>query len=310
MEDAMKIFLTGGTGFVGRHLVNHLKSRGHDLVALVRRPGSLTGVREIVGDVTQPRTFPPDQLQGCEAVIHLVGISREDPARKVTFPRLHVDAVRHVLEACRQAGIRRYLHMSALGASHQSGAKYQRTKAQAEDLVRVSGLDWTIFRPSVIIGPSGEFARLLVNLVKFRLTPLLGEGNYVLSPISIATMVRAFGNALENDIAIGKTYELGGDTITFRTLLERISQTLERPVFFINIPVGLIRTLAGPLDRFAFMPITREQLIMLQEYRPPRDNAIYQELGLYYKSLEEVLHENLAGGPLTEEALEEEQKEK
>lgn len=289
----MKIFLTGGTGFVGKHILAELQRRGCAVKALVRRVGSLTGVEELIGDVTRPDTFPPQSLRDCHAAVHLVGVIREFPAKGITFRRLHVEATENVLRACREAGIRRYLHMSALGASPHSAAQYHRSKAEAEELVRKSGLDWTIFRPSVIIGTSGELITLLVRMVKKTVLPLVGDGSFPVAPVAATTVAQAFANALENDIAIGKTYELGGEVLSFRELLDKITAIQKRKVFYVKVPVSLLKALTGPLDRFAFLPITREQILMFEENQPPKDYTIYDDLKLEYRGIREVLEEGL-----------------
>jgi NADH dehydrogenase len=289
----MKVFLTGGTGFVGRHILAELRRRGYAVKALVRRTGSLAGVEELPGDVTRPETFPPSSLQDCQAVVHLVGIIREFPSKGITYRKLHVEATENVLRACREAGIRRYLHMSALGADPRSAAQYHRSKAAAEELVRGSGLDWTIFRPSVIIGASGELITMLVSMVKKTVLPLIGDGSFPVAPVAATTVAQAFVNALEKENAVGKTYELGGDVISFRELLDKITAIQKRKVFYVKVPVSWLKAMTGPLDRFAFLPITREQIIMFEENQPPQDYSIYDDLDLDYRGLEQVLEEGL-----------------
>ncbi len=289
----MKVFLTGGTGFVGRHVLAELQRRGYAVKALVRRAGSFAGVEELPGDVTRPETFSPQSLRDCQAAIHLVGVIREFPSKGITFQRLHVEAADNVLRACRDAGIRRYLHMSALGASPQSAARYHRSKAAAEELVRKSGLDWTIFRPSVIIGASGELITMLVNMVKKTVLPLVGDGSFPVAPVAATTVAQAFVNALEKERTVGKTYELGGEVITFRELLDKITALEKRKVFYVKVPVSWLKAVTGPLDRFAFLPITREQIIMFEENQPPQDYSIYDDLDLEYRGVQEVLEEGL-----------------
>ena len=113
----MKIFISGGTGFVGGHVCRELLSRGHQLRLLVhsRRSEESSGIEYVTGDVTSAAECAAG-AKGCEAVINLVGIIREFPARDITFSRLHVDATRNMLAAAEANGIRRYLQMSALGS--------------------------------------------------------------------------------------------------------------------------------------------------------------------------------------------------
>ena len=285
----MKIFITGGTGFVGRHIIQELKGRGHEIVALVRRPNSLQGVQEMVGDVTQRETLDAGRLSDCQAVIHLVGIIRQFPKEGITFERLHVDATRNLLWTCHEAGIQRYVHMSALGADPDSAACYHRTKAQAEELVHTSSLNWTIIRPSLILGPDGEFFRMISSMIRWHVVPLIGDGSSPVAPVGVSTVARAFANAMENGATFGKTYELGGEVLSYREMVARLAGVMGKRVIFIRNPISLMRLLATKLDRFKWFPLSRGQINMLLEAKPPADNSIYNDLGLQFMGVEEVV---------------------
>jgi len=287
----MRVFITGGTGFVGRHLVAELQRRGHEIMALVRRPGHLEAVQEIIGDITQSQTLGLERLKGCHAAIHLVALIREFPAKDITFQRVHIEGTKHVLEACQKAGVRRFLHMSALGADPDSRAAYLRAKSQMEEMVKASGLDWTIFRPAVILGRGGELMRTLTNLASLPLTPLLGDGSFMMEPLAASTIAQAFAKALEMPQTIGKTHELRGEAISYRDLLARIAQMQGRKARFISMPLSLIRFQAALLDRFAWFPVTREQIIMLQEYKTSTLRIAYSDLGIDFNSTDDLLAE-------------------
>jgi len=287
----MKVFMTGATGFFGRHLVTELQRRGHEIIALVRRPGQFETVQEIIGDIARPQTLDPSRLRGCDAAIHLVAIIREFPARGMTYQKIHLEGTQNVLHACQQAGIKRFLHMSALGANPDSRTAYLRTKALMEELVKASDLDWTIFRPAVILGRGGELMQTLQKLAARPLMPLMGDGSFIMEPVAVSTVAQAFTNALEKPETIGKTYELRGEAITYRDLLARIAQMQGRKARFVTAPLSLIRFQASLLDRFAWFPVTREQIIMLEEYQASADRAAYGKLGVRFKSIAEVLEE-------------------
>jgi len=287
----MKVFVTGATGFVGKHLMAEMHRRGHEIIALVRRPGQMQAVQEIIGDITQSQILDPDCLTGCDAAIHLVAIIREFPASGITFQKIHVEGTKNVLEACPKAGIKRFLHMSALGADPDSHVAYLRTKALMEEMVKASGLDWTIFRPAVILGRGGELMGTLQKLAALPLTPLMGDGSFIMEPVAVSTVVQAFVNALEKPETIGKTFELRGEAITYRDLLAGIAQLQGRKARFISVPLSLIQLQARLLDRFAWFPVTREQIVMLEEYQTSDDRAAYGELGLAFKGIEEILME-------------------
>ena len=227
----MKIFISGGTGFVGGHVCRALRERGHELRLLVHRRGGTaeSGVEYIEGDATRLESFAVE-VSGCDAVINLVGIIREFPSRGITFERLHVQATANLLEAARRAGVSRYLQMSALGARPAAVSAYHQTKWRAEESVRASGLKWTIFRPSLIFGPHDAFINMLAaQLRRAPVMPVIGSGSYRLQPIHADDVARCFALALEMPETIGQTYELcGTDRLSYEALLDMIAATLGR----------------------------------------------------------------------------------
>jgi len=265
----MRIFLAGGTGFVGSHLRCSLLETGHELRLLThrRQPCGEPDVERVFGDATRADTYV-SALQGCDAVINLIGIIREFPGRGVTFERLHVEATRNLVHAARTSGIRRFLQMSALGTRPDAVSPYHRTKYRAEQEVRSSGLDWTIFRPSVIFGPRDEFINRLAGLVRsLPIVPLFGDGGYRLQPIDAGDVARCFTMALGMPETVGKTYELcGRDRIAYRDLLDTIGRVLGRQqVPKLSIPFPLAEWGARLLQRLPFFPITLDQIRMLLE---------------------------------------------
>jgi uncharacterized protein YbjT (DUF2867 family) len=217
--------------------------------------------------VTKPETYA-DALVGCDAVINLVGIIREFPGRGITYQRLHVQATEHLLRVTAAAGVRRYLHMSALGARAGAPSTYHRSKFQAEELVRSSGLDWTIFRPSVIFGPKDDFINKLAGLVsKLPIVPVIGSGTYRLQPIAGDDVARCFTMALTMPETIGAAYDLCGcDPLTYRELLAAIGAVFgKHPVRTVSIPPACMMFLARLLQRFPLFPVTPDQIRMLLE---------------------------------------------
>lgn len=279
----MKVFLTGATGFVGGHLLRDLVARGHECACLVRRAGRLAApAREVLGDATRPEGLA-EAMAGSEALIHLVGIIREFPERGVTFERLHVEATRNVLEAARQAKVARYLHMSAGGAREGASTPYHRTKWAAEELVHVSGLSWTVFRPSIVFGPGDGFVSLLARLIRRSpVVPVIGDGRYALRPVAVKTVAAGFAAALERPETAGRTFEVGGpDRLTYNRVLDLIAQALglAHPTK-LHVPVGLVRLAAAALERYPWFPITRTQLTMLLEGNTCDSRPFYEATGL------------------------------
>lgn len=264
----MLIFLTGGTGFIGGHVREALLKRGHTLRLLVHRRSPAAaepGVEEIEGDVTRPETFE-EALRGCDATINLVGIIREFSGRGVTFQRLHVEATRNVIAAAKKAKIRRHLQMSALGTRADSTANYFKSKYQAEEEVRRSGLDYTIFRPSIVFGPKDDFINKLAGYLRsFPAMPVIGDGEYQLQPIAAEDVARCFADALERPETIGHEYDLcGPDRYTYNQLLDTIGKVMGKShVAKINNPLPLMRLIVPFFEGFSFFPVTSDQIAML-----------------------------------------------
>lgn len=265
----MKVFVTGGTGFVGGHVIDELHRQGHDVRALVhrRRPSAFGGVEQVEGDVMCPESFE-GAMTGCEAVVHLVGIIREFPSRGITFERMHVRATGNVLAAAAQARVGRFLHMSALGTRQGAVSAYHGTKYRAEELVRASGLCYTIFRPSLIFGPKDGFVNMLAGQLRYTpVMPVIGTGAYRLQPIHAGDVARCFALALGLPETVGGCYELCGDRrLTYVELLDEIAAAMGRPApFKPRVPLAPMRLLISLLQGFPLFPITRDQLQMLIE---------------------------------------------
>jgi uncharacterized protein YbjT (DUF2867 family) len=265
----MKIFIAGGTGFVGAHLVAALSEQGHELSLLVHRRGSrsTTRIDQIEGDVTSLDSFER-AAEGCDAVINLVGIIREFPARGITFDRLHVQATANMLAATRKAGIRRYLQMSALGTRPEAVSRYHQTKFRAEELVRSSGLDFTVLRPSLIYGPEDAFVNMMAGQLRLApIMPVIGSGTYRLQPIHVDDVARCFANALEMPETVGHCYELcGNNRLSYAELLDGIAFALGKSApFKPHLPLGVMRMIIPVMQRIPRFPITMDQLQMLIE---------------------------------------------
>lgn len=264
----MKIFISGGTGFVGGHLTRELIARGHQLRLLVhRRSQSAAGIEQVEGDVTRRESFQ-EALSGCDAVINLVGIIREFPSRGITFERLHVQATATMLAAAQKNGISRYLQMSALGVRSQAVSAYHQTKWRAEELVRGSGLEWTIFRPSLIFGPQDAFVNMLAAQLRIApVMPVIGDGRYRLQPIHADDVARCFARALELPETIGQVYPLcGPDRMTYEQLLDTVAAALGKSApIKPHLPLGLMQSIIPIMQKIPQFPITADQLQMLLE---------------------------------------------
>jgi NADH dehydrogenase len=216
------------------------------------------------GDVTN-REAVEYAAQGTMAIVHLVGIIREFPEREITFERLHVAATRNVVDAARRWEISRYVHMSALGARPGGSTAYFDTKGRAEEVVRRSGLSWTIFRPSVIFGPGDRFLNLLAGILeKAPMVPVPGDGTYRLQPVFIGDVAKGFADAVMRPDLEGKTFETGGpERLSYNELVDRVAASVGRRARKVHVPLPLLRPAVRAMERFEKFPLTTEQLEML-----------------------------------------------
>ncbi len=267
----MKIFLTGSTGFVGKRILQDLLENKYQVRCLVRQGSEKKIVHckdaEIVnGDITDVSSLD-GKLAGCDAVINLVGIIREFPSKGITFEKLHYEGTVHLVRAAQAQEVRRFVQMSTLGARRDGKTQYQQTKFRAEEFVRKSGLDYTIFRPSVIFGPEDKFVNLFVKMLKLQqFVPVIGSGRYLLQPVAVDTVSMGFVKSMEQKDAIGKTFDVGGpERLEFNQIIDIIGEVICAPPHKIHIPASIMRLMAEMLDRLASFPVTTDQITMLLE---------------------------------------------
>ncbi|KAA6184325.1 NAD(P)H-binding protein [Thiohalocapsa marina] len=291
----MKIGIIGGTGFVGSHVVDRLCADGHEVRLLVR-PGSEDrlpahpGVSTIAGDVGDEAAVDT-LLQGCDAAIYLIGILREFPASGITFDALQRRGAERMMAVAEALGVKRFLLMSANGID-AAATPYQTTKLAAEETLKASGLDWTIFRPSVIFGdPRGrmEFCtQLKAELIDSPVpAPLfyqgllpVNAGAFELGPVHVEDVAAAFATALQRPDSIHQSYDLcGPHALSWKAILQTIAAASGKRKRMLPAPASLIAPVAGLMDRFSWFPITRDQLIMLLAGNTCADDG-FARLGL------------------------------
>ena len=274
----MKVFVTGASGFVGEEIVRQLHAAGHSIRILARHPHSPRvqgAVSKYRAEIHPGNVLDADSLRGglkdCEAVIHLVGIISE--IGRNTFENVHALGTKNMITAAREAGVKRFAHMSALGTRLHAVARYHQSKWAAEEIVRQSGLDWTIFRPSIIYGPKDHFVNLFARLARFSpVLPVIGRGHGKLQPVPVGDVASAFVKCLTEPRSVGQTFDLcGKDVLTFTELLDQILTVTGRKRWKAHIPLRLARLQAALLE-FIFPnllgkapPLNRDQLIMLSE---------------------------------------------
>lgn len=268
----MQVALFGGTGFVGNYLVRALLDAGHEPSVLVRagsekKLAQADHCRVTSGDISSTDAIRAT-LDGCDAVIYNIGLLKEFPRRGITFNEAHFTGVKRVIEAAQATGVQRFVLMSANGVK-QPGTPYQETKFRAEQMLRGTELDWTIFQPSVIFGDSGgtqEFSHQLYSELVKPPVPAVAFPGVEMSPVYIDDVADAFVNSLTNPDTVGKTYALGGpEVLSWKEMVDRVAQAAGRDKWFVTMPLGLMKIGATFFDWLPFFPATRDQLTMLEE---------------------------------------------
>src|SRR5258708_7696248 len=196
----MRVAITGGRGFIGRHLANRLSSEGHELVLIARKQGEkqttecASQVKVVTSDLSDT-TILTDAFAGCDAVAHCAGINRE--IGKQTYERVHVEATRNVVAAAHATGVKKIVLMSFLRARAACGSPYHESKWAAEEIVRNSGLDNTIFKAGVVYGRGDHLLdHLARSIMTIRLFALVGWSDAPVRPVAAADVVRLFDAAL------------------------------------------------------------------------------------------------------------------
>jgi uncharacterized protein YbjT (DUF2867 family) len=265
----MTILVTGGTGFVGGHVVHALRARDAKVRVLVRDPKrarrlSAWGAELVVGDIAD-LTVLRAACVGVTAVIHLVAIIK---GARADFERVMELGTRNLVSAAEGAGVRRFVLMSALGVDERSkdAVPYYTAKWEMERAVRSSSLQYVVFRPSFVFGDDGGALPTFVRLARFTpLTPVVGDGTARLQPIWVDDVAGYFARAIDHPAVAGRAFELGGpDAVTwndFWTRLKRIAG-VRRPS--VHVPIGILRAQAALTERLPGAPVTRDQLTMLE----------------------------------------------
>ncbi len=284
------IFITGASGFVGNAVLDELLQRQYRVHALVREsPIERDGVRSFVGDLFDDKVLDA-AMRGCAAAIHLVGIIRENPSRGQTFERIHYEGSRNVFAAAERTGVKRFIQMSALGSRTGSPSAYASTKARAEEALKQTQLDYTIFRPSVIHGAEGEFMEMLAGWAQGEKLPwlfmpyfangLVGQKPALLQPVYVKDVARAFVDAIEKPELIRETIDLvGPQQFTWPAMYRIASQIIRgKTKMALGIPVWYARLLTQISPAF-LLPFNRAQVEMASEDSTADPDTISRHFG-------------------------------
>jgi len=262
----MTVLVTGGTGFVGGHVVHALRARDVPVRALVREPARATrlgawGVELVRGDVADAESLAA-ACDGVDAIVHLVAIIT---GKRADFERVMAQGTRDLVAAAKSAGVRRVVLASALGLDERSrdAVPYFAAKWEMERAVRESGLEHVIFRPSFVFGRDGGALQVFLRLARLApVTPIIGDGLSRLQPIWVEDVAEFFARSLEQGSGV---VELGGpDAVTWNDFWARLKRTTGNRRPSVHVPFGVMRVQAAAMELLPSPPLTRNQLKMLQ----------------------------------------------
>lgn len=276
----MHVLVTGGTGFVGRHLCRELDDRGHDVTALSRSPDDVelpAGVATVRGDVTDRDSLEP-AVAGMDAVVHLVALSPLFKTRGGAdrHEEVTVGGTRNVVRAAEAADVDRLVYLSALGVDPESDVGFLRSKGRAEEIVRTADLDWVILRPSIIFGEGDEFTDFIAMLTTPYVTALPGGGRTMtFEPIWIEDLLPLLAAAVEDEDRVGETYEIGGpERLSLADVTRILYRSRGQSVSIIPIPVSISRLGLGLAGVVPFSPLGWEQAKSLRYENVTEENDL------------------------------------
>ena len=272
-----RVAILGGSGFIGRYTVKRLAERG-DVVAVGARNAAAAKFLKLKGDVGQvglvniaidDERLLPAFLAGNQAVVNCVGILQERGAQR--FDRVHHTAPARLARLAREAGVERFIHISAIGADPRSTSAYARSKAAGEQAVRDAFPTATILRPSIVFGPEDQFFNRFAALAMVSpVLPLIGGGETRFQPVYVGNVADAVVRCLDDPATAGRTYELGGPKIySFRALMELLLAEIRRKRLLVEIPFGLASLQARVMAILPNPPLTADQVELLK-----RDNVV------------------------------------
>jgi NADH dehydrogenase len=271
----VRVLVTGGTGFIGPKVVHALRSQGRDVRALVRRPERATelaawGAELVAGDVTDPASLRA-AVDGCTHVVHLVAILKGSPS---DFHRVMTLGTKNLVAASKDAGVERFVLMSALGTSEttKDTVPYFAAKWAMEQEVARSGLEYTIFRPSFVFGRDGGALPLFIKQVKYSpVVTVIGSGLQRIQPIWVEDVAEYFSRGVDQPHAANRTFEIGGpDVVTWNELYLKIAKVLGKRRKLVHVPTSLARTGARLTQWAPGAPLTTDQIAMIEA----GDNAV------------------------------------
>ncbi len=262
------ILVTGAAGFVGRRVVQALADTGQSVRAMVRGPSgaavlSGTSAETVMGDV-RDRPALAEACRGVETVVHLAAVIQESPGS--TFDAVNYVGTRNLIEAARDSGVIRFVHVSAIGVGSDPAYRYFYSRWMSEEEVKRSGIDHTILRSSVGFGEGDEFFNRLAALVKLSpIVPVFGDGRAAFQPVAVEDVARCVALSCRQGVLSGQTVEIAGpDRLTYDEMMDLVAETLGARIVKIHVPLAAARPFVAMMGKaLSRPPITADQLSMI-----------------------------------------------
>jgi NADH dehydrogenase len=314
-------FIAGGTGFIGSHLIRALAEGGYSTRCLARNPEKAEickkiGHETVIGDITNRESLK-GKLNNCDIAVHLVGIIENKG--DITFEKVHIEGTENFIEEAQNAKIKYIFYQSALGASTDSWSKYYKTKAEAEEIVKESGIPYTIFRPSLVIGKGDGFTEKLKELIQLGpFVPVPGNGSAKFQPIYVEDWVKCFMKIFSPPLIPplvrggqgggdgSRIYEFGGpEHLTYNEIISQTMEAMEVNKPIIHLPLELIRLslpfsgltkAIGNLAGKQIPSVTSEQLRLLQSDNICDRDSVEKSFGFVPMTYKEALKKFIVHG--------------
>ena len=295
----MRIFVTGGTGFVGSHIIENLLKEGHEVVVMTRSSADSVNptekkIRKVQGDLFNKDSIK-EHLRNIDAIIHLVGIIVEARGEG-SFEKVHYEGTKYIVDSAVDMGIRKYIHMSALGAEEGAKSKYHQSKYIAEEYVKASGLDYTIFKPSVIHGEGDVFVNMYAKMMRLSpFVPIIGNGRVKMQPVYVNDVATLFTKAVSEEKYSNQTYEVGGpDKLSFDEIVDTIARVVGKTRFKVHMPIGFMKLNASLMQPVMKKPpISKDQLIMLEKDNTCDIKRVKEDFNIEFISFKESIKKYL-----------------
>jgi NADH dehydrogenase len=305
MRKPSRVLVTGASGFVGSHVIDGLLAAGRVARGLSRKMPSPArkrpGVEYFDGvDIGDSSTLTDAMFEGTCAIVHLIGIIQE-AGKGQTFQRIHVDGTLNVIAKAKSAGFEgRFIYMSAIGSEPNAPSEYSRSKYAAEQIVTQSGLPYTIFRPSIILGKDGEFVEQMSDLVlrgglpikiPFPVIPVPGAGRNKFQPVYVDDLVKCVVTSLNDISTAGNIFEIGGASqVSFNELISGFAKSLKTRKPMVHAPIPFLRIAAGIMEKIMSKPpVTRDQLANLGRDNIAESRAITDVFGVNPLAFDDIL---------------------